>query len=172
MKTVQLWWEGMRKSFIFVFVLFGVMFFEWLIWARIQKGHLLLLFILFLFGLFLVWAVFPSDPIGHFFKSSIVKRTFGSLVLFFVSHAENFLTEKFGKIEDFYEKFEDEDEDGFMTEVLQKYHHYSGDESATKFIKPKAKYFGLIWSSKSIPQTKSQLIFLLLNSFCPYSEIE
>jgi len=57
--------------------------------------------------------------------------------------------DKEGRLEDHYEKFEDEDEEFFMEEVIQKYHHYSQNEAALKFIKPKNKYSGLIWSTNS-----------------------
>lgn len=54
------------------------------------------------------------------------------------------LVENVGKLEEFYEKFEDEDEEYFMEEIVQKYHFYTKDEAALKYIKPKAKYTGLI----------------------------
>ena len=51
---------------------------------------------------------------------------------------------KLGKLEDYYERFDDEDEEFFMEEILQKYHNYSKDEAALKFVKPKNRYTGLI----------------------------
>jgi hypothetical protein len=44
---------------------------------------------------------------------------------------------------DFYQRLEDEDEEYFMEEIIQKYHYYSKDEAALKYIKPKSKYSGL-----------------------------
>lgn len=52
--------------------------------------------------------------------------------------------EKYGQLEEFFQKFEDEDEEFFMEEILHKYYHYTKDEAALKIIKPKAKYSGLI----------------------------
>lgn len=52
--------------------------------------------------------------------------------------------EKEGKLDEYFQKFEDEDEEYFMEEVLQKYYHYSQNQDALKFVKPKAKYSGLI----------------------------
>ena len=49
-----------------------------------------------------------------------------------------------GKLEDYFEKFEDEDEEFFMEEIIQKYHNYSKDEAALKYVKPKNRYTGLI----------------------------
>jgi hypothetical protein len=54
------------------------------------------------------------------------------------------LVEKDGKLANFYEKFEDEDEEFFMEEILQKYYHYSEDKDALTYVKPKAKCSGLI----------------------------
>lgn len=51
---------------------------------------------------------------------------------------------KLGKLDEFYEKFEDEDEEFFMEEIFQKYHNYSEDEAALKYVKPKKRYTGLI----------------------------
>lgn len=54
------------------------------------------------------------------------------------------LVEKVGKLEDYFEKFEDEDEEFFMEEIIQKYHYYSQDQAALRYVKPKNKYSGLI----------------------------
>jgi hypothetical protein len=57
------------------------------------------------------------------------------------------LLEKEGTIEDLYRRYnddEEEDEYYFIEEVFQKYYHYSQDEKALKFVKPKAKLLGLI----------------------------
>lgn len=43
-----------------------------------------------------------------------------------------------------YNEDEEEDELYFIEEVFQKYYHYSKDENALKFVKPKAKLNGLI----------------------------
>ena len=63
------------------------------------------------------------------------------------------LLTKDGKIEDFYRKYdedEEEDEVYFLQEIFQKYYHYSQDQSTLKFVKPKAKLSGLIWIKQSL----------------------
>ena len=54
------------------------------------------------------------------------------------------LLEKDGKVGDYFEAFEDEDEEFFMEEIIQKYHFYSQDEGALKFVKPKKRYSGML----------------------------
>ena len=63
-----------------------------------------------------------------------------ALALILVKAIEN----KLGKLDDYFEKFEDEDEEFFMEEIIQKYHNYSKDEAALKYVKPKNRYTGLI----------------------------
>jgi hypothetical protein len=47
------------------------------------------------------------------------------------------LINKFGMLEDYFEKFENKDEMFFMEEIIQKYHNYTKDEAALKYVKPK-----------------------------------
>lgn len=54
------------------------------------------------------------------------------------------LEETKDKLSEYFEKFEDEDEEFFMEEIIQKYHHYSKDEDALKYVKPKSRYGGLL----------------------------
>ena len=52
-----------------------------------------------------------------------------------------------GRIGDFFKKFdedEEEDEVYFQEEVFQKYYHYSQDEKALKWVKPKARLSHII----------------------------
>jgi hypothetical protein len=43
-----------------------------------------------------------------------------------------------------YNQDEEEDEGFFIQEVFQKYHHYSKDEAALRWVKAKPKLSGLI----------------------------
>lgn len=56
--------------------------------------------------------------------------------------------DKEGTLDEMWRKYnEDEEEDElyFIEEVFQKYYHYSKDENALKYVKPKTKFGGLIW---------------------------
>lgn len=61
------------------------------------------------------------------------------------------MIEKEGKLSDFYIKFnpdEEEDEDFFQNEILEKYYHYSKDEKTIQYIgekRPKTLK-NLIWT--------------------------
>jgi hypothetical protein len=55
-----------------------------------------------------------------------------------------FAIERGGKLEDYHQKYEDEEEQFFSEEIIHKYYFYTKDEAALKIIKPKAKYSGLI----------------------------